>query len=198
LHRKVTSRSPPPPAPAPPQDAAGLLSELDVLALRARADLGEPWFPLVLFGAVYIAGGAAVAFTGPGALVVVWTLGGVGGLLAVRRHYQARGRRRGVARSGRVWLVACAMAVACFAGALVAGQLVGLDGALAVPPVILPVGYGLIVRSRRRARLALWIAVAAAVALVLIAAGGPAWAVEVVFGTGLVAVGLVLRHVEDR
>jgi len=196
LQRKVKATIPEP--RVRPVEAAELLLHVEGLRREARASLGTPWFPLVVFGGIVALSAPVVALLGTNALLPLWLVAAVAGLAVVRRHYRARGRLRGATGRGRVWTIGVGMSVGCFCAALAAARLGGEDGALAAPIAVTVVGYVALGVLQRTWRPAAWVAVAAAAALLLLAAGSPPWGVELAFGGGMVAVGLVLRHGQVR
>lgn len=181
-----------------PGEAAELLLHVEGLRREARISLGAPWFPLVVFGGIVTLSAPVVALAGTNALLPLWLIAAVAGLAAVRRHYRARGRIRGATGRARVWAIGVGMSVGCFCTTLAAARLGGEDGALAAPIAVTVVGYVALGMLQRSWWPAAWVAVAAATALLLLAAGSPPWAVELAFGGGMVAVGLVLRHGQAR
>lgn len=192
MQRKVNDTIPPP--RVRPGEAAELLRHVEGLSHEARVSLGAPWFPLVVFGAVIALSAPVVAFAGTNALLPLWLVASVAGLTAVRRHYRSRARSRGATGRARVWAIGVGMSIGCFCAALAAGRLGGEDAALAAPIAVTVVGYVTLGMLQRSWQPADWVAVAAAMALLLLVAGSPPWAVELAFGGGMVAVGLVLRH----
>ncbi len=196
MQRKVKATIPPP--RVRPGEAAELLLHVEGLRREARVSLGAPWFPLVVFGAVVALSAPVVAFAGTNALLPLWLVAAVAGLAAVRRHYRSRARVRGATGRARVWVIGVGMSITCFSAALAAARLGGEDAALAAPIAVTVVGYVALGVLQRSWQPAAWVAVSAATALLLLVAGSPPWAVELAFGGGMVAVGLVLRHGQAR
>ncbi len=180
-------------APASPRQATELLGDLADLRQSTRRSLGAPWFPLIVFGSLTALAGVLVDAFGPSVLLAYWLLASPAGLLAVRRHYRARGRRRGVTGRGRpAWMIGVMLSCLCLAAGIVGGRLGGAPAGLLAPVWIAVAGYVAFGVLQRRVAPALGVAACAAVTTVAAAGGAPSWAVEVLFGAGLIVVGVLL------
>lgn len=183
--------------PESPRQAAETLSEVAWLRRRTRRSLGTPWFPLVCFGALTMLSAPLVAAAGVSVLAPYWVMAGAGGMLLTRRHYQHRGRRRGVAGRRRAWAVAAAMFASCFAAGIIAGVAAGKAAGVLAPVLVVLAGYALFGWLQRSLALAVAVAPGAALAVALVLAGASPWAVELTFGAALVAAGGGLRARAD-
>ncbi len=180
-------------APASPRQATELLGDLADLRRSTRRSLGAPWFPLVTFGSLTALSGALVAAFGPSALLAYWLLASPAGLLAVRRHYRVRGRRRGVTGRGRpAWVIGVTLSCLCLAAGIVGGRLGGAPGGLLAPVWVAVAGYVAFGVLQHQIVPAVGVAACAAVTTVAAAQGARPWALEVLFGAGLVVLGVVL------
>lgn len=181
---------------ASPRQAAELLDELAVLRGRTRRSLGVPWFPMVCFGALGMLAAAPAAVWGAVALGPFWLVGGIVGMLLVRRHYRARIDRSGVSGRGRrVWAVGLGMFGLCLVVGTVAGSVSGRAAAIVAPVVVVAVGYAVIGALQRSWLPPLAVAPAVVASIGLAAAGGPPWSVELVLGGGLLVAGLATRAI---
>lgn len=179
-------------APTSPREAAELLGDLGDLRRSTRRSLGAPWYPLLIFGGLTVLSAALVAQVGIGALGAFWLLAGPCGLLAIRRHYRTRERRRGVTGDRRSWAVGIVLCCACGAAGVAGGQLGGATSGLLAPVWVAVAGYLAFGVLQRRVAPSVGVAAAATAGTATGLGGGAPWLVELVFGAGLMLTGVLL------
>jgi hypothetical protein len=183
------------PGSASPRQAAAVLDELDRLRRTTRRSAGAPWYPLVYFGLVTTISAPVVALAGAASLAPLWVVGGVLGLLLMRRHQERRSRSRGVTgRRFGGWAIGLTMFVGCVAAGVVVGTTAGPDGGVLAPIVVVAVGYLALGWLRRDPLPSLALAPGAGLAAAFALTGLAPWLVELTFGVGMTAAGLGLRR----
>jgi hypothetical protein len=180
------------------QPADTLLNDIERLRRRTRADLHETWLPLVLFGALSIAGAAVALRFGATSLALFWGVSAPAGSVATAIYYHRREHRVGLQVAAAPYIVAAA---AIIVGAFLTGGVGGAVGAATIsafgPPLCISAGYLLFARLARSRGLA---AVAVALAVLTVAAAAArmspdqaAWSLSLIYGVAFLATGLVFR-----
>jgi hypothetical protein len=172
--------------------ARQLLGDVASLRRRARRPAGL-WPPLVVFGAVAVAG-APLGLLGSLAANLWWLTAGPLAFLVVGRYCSWQAQRRGVVGPARLLrtlgIVSFAAGwLACLLIAAAAHLPGGMAWTLAVAVGYL--GWSLFARSRPAAAVAVCLAV---VGSVLALSPAPSWTVQLGVGTVMIVGGLVLRQ----
>lgn len=182
-----------------PRQAAEALDDLARLRRRTRRSLGAPWFPLVCFGALTVVSAPLDAVAGTAALLPLWLMAGVAGMLLTRRHYRDRARQRGVTGRGRhVWAVAVGMLLGCMTAGVAAGMISGAPGGVLAPILVVLAGYLVLGWMQRDPVASLALAPGAALAAAFALAGLAPWIVELTFGAALIGAGVSLHAIQAR
>jgi hypothetical protein len=182
-----------------PRQAAEALDDLARLRRRTRRSLGAPWFPLVCFGALTVVSAPLVAVAGTAALLPLWLMAGVAGMLLTRRHYRDRARQRGVTGRGRrVWAVAVGMFLGCMTAGVTADMISGAPGGVLAPILVVLAGYLVLGWMQRDPVASLALAPGAALAAAFALAGLAPWIVELTFGAALIGAGVSLHAIQAR
>jgi hypothetical protein len=79
-----------------PHEAMDALQECESIRVRTRATLCDFWFPLVVFGALMLAGAPVILALGASALGPYWVLASLLGAIAVMRYYRRQKQRVGL------------------------------------------------------------------------------------------------------
>lgn len=182
-------------SPQEKQGAAETLAALASIRRESRRSLGEPWFPAVCFGIITLLSAPLVAAGGVIALVPLWSIVGSAGMALTQRHYRQANRSQGITPRRSLRSISFGLFAFCFVAAGVGGLLGGRTAGLAIPIVVVTLGYGLIGMLRHDPLPPLFIAPGALLAVVIAVRGSEPWVVAVVFGTTLVLAGALLRRV---
>lgn len=186
------------------EDAVRTLKEVGRVRTRTRTTLTSFWFPLVLFGSLWLLSAGVIALISGPAVGVYWAVAGPLGGLITSLYYRRRERLAGLEGPALPYLLTTAgIIVGCFAVGGIAGAQ-GADLTAMVGPSFV-VGTGLLVfawldRSAALAAFGIGMIVAATA---LIAADadpeGAGIALSASFGGAAVVAGLVYRGRErDR
>lgn len=178
------------------QEAAAQLAEVERLRRRTRASLGQPWFPMVVFGGVAVASAPVLAVASMFVLVPLWIVAGTAGMVAIQRFYRRRANARGaVTRSRRSWFVGVAIAVLALVAGYVGGAAAGISIGLSLPAVVVLGGYAALAWLQHDV-IPLVCATPATVFAVLLVAGSAApWLIELAYGGAMLAgAGLLFLH----
>jgi hypothetical protein len=180
------------------QEASEALQLIERLQRRTRASLRVVWFPLVVFGSLFLAS-APLAWLGSGPAVgVYWALAGTAGGVTVGRYYQRRERELGLEGPWFPYLITgLGIMVGCFA-VVALGKALDSEMTVAVGPcLIVSAGYLVFAVLDRSATLGGVAAGLGAVSLALAASGWEPREVgamlAVIYGGAFVATGLACR-----
>ena len=182
-----------PSGPAPANDPATTLRELDEVRLRTRAAVHPAWFPLVLFGALGLLSAPFCAIGDGLGVGLFWLAAGPAGGIATSFYYRKRALSLGAGvNGGPYWAVA--------AGIFVAAWVTGASGSERVetagPMLAVALGYLAFAYMERSRAVAAVTGVLAAVAVVVGVTGVAhgCLVLSLTFGVVFTATGLVLRR----
>lgn len=154
------------------QMAADALGDVERVRRRVRGDLSGMWFPLVLFGAAFLASVPAIELLGGSRVGLYWAIVGIAGGSATGWFYRRRQIELGAVRGGRAYI---AIAVVVLVGALgiaAVGERIGFrDLTFFGPSVVVALGYLGWARLERSAALAAVVVALLALETALIAVG---------------------------
>ena len=180
------------------QEASEALQFIERLQRRTRATLRVVWFPLVVFGALFLAGAPLVWLTSGPAVGAYWAVAGTAGGVMVGRYYQGRERELGLEGPWVPYFITgLGIMAGCFA-AVALGKAVDSEMTVAVGPcVVVSAGYVVFAVLDRSAALGGVAVALAAVSLGLAASGLEPRQVgatlAVIYGGAFLATGLVYR-----
>ena len=171
-----------------------MLGEITRLRVSTRRTWASPWFALICFGVVTTIAAGALQAGGPTAMFVTWGVLGGGALMLTGRFYRRAGRRDGITGRGRwamCWSISASLM--CFLAAAAVGRVSGREGAVLTSILVVFACYLALGAWQRRADASIAVAAAATPAVLLAALSAAPWLVELTFGGGLVAAGVLLR-----
>lgn len=175
-----------------PDDLVATLHHVDAVRARVRRETQAVWFPLVVFGALMVAGGVVVLLSGPAALAVFWPVAGTAGGVATGLWYARRERRTGACTDARpYWALVVVMLAAGVLATVLGPPLVRFLGwPLAIAAAY--AGFGLL--SRRTGLVTVSAALAAAsVVTAALDVPRPTAVLSLAYGAAFLATGLWYR-----
>lgn len=185
------------------EQASESLQLVEELQRRTRSTLKVVWFPLVVFGVLFLASAPLVALSPGPAIGAYWAVAGSAGGITVGRYYRRREQTLGLEGPWVPYVVtAIAIMVGCFV-AVAVGRSLDSEIILAIgPSLVVSAGYVVFSLLDRDARLG---AVAVGLAAVSVGLAATGWdpqrlaaALAVIYGGAFVATGLAYRRREQE
>lgn len=185
------------------QQASEVLQLVDRLQRRTRATLPVVWFPLVVFGALFLLSAPVLWLAHGPPVGAYWALAGVAGGVTVGGYYQRRERALGLEGPWVPYVVTgVGIMVGCF-GAVALGK--ALDSQMMVtigPCLVISAAYVIFALLDRSPAVG---GVAVALAAASLALGAAGWeprsvgaSLAVVYGGAFLATGLACRRREQE